>query len=149
VPLLVQHFIQIYAEKNAKGILGCSRRALEMLCDYSWPGNVRELENAIERAVVLSRESTLGEDDLPQEIRDAGAPGGERPGLTFSIGTPLHEIEQRVIMETLRQTRGDKRLAAKLLGIATRTIYRRLEAYGEASADDDDEPEAADDRGQE
>ncbi|HUS64471.1 MAG TPA: sigma-54 dependent transcriptional regulator [Kofleriaceae bacterium] len=133
VPLLAQHFIQLYAEKNGKTITGCSRRALDVMSDYAWPGNVRELENALERAVVLSRESSIGEDDLPREVREAagaavaGTTGGGGPALTFAIGTPLAEIEMRVINETLRQTKGDKRLAAKLLGIATRTIYRRLE----------------------
>ena len=142
IPLLVQHFIQLYAEKNGKPITGCSRRAIELLCDYPWPGNVRELENAIERAVVLSRESSIGEDDLPRDLCAAVTVGGgigavgASPSLSFPIGTPLAEIEMRVIHETLRQTKGDKRLAAKLLGIATRTIYRRLEAT--------DEPEAAD-----
>ena len=146
IPLLVQHFIQLYAEKNGKPITGCSRRAIELLSDYSWPGNVRELENAIERAVVLSRETGIGEDDLPRDLRAAvtsGASlsvGGGVPSLSFSIGTPLAEIEMRVIHETLRQTKGDKRLAAKLLGIATRTIYRRLEAT-DAEAEPEPEPE--------
>ena len=138
IPLLGQHFIQLYAEKNGKGITGCSRRALELLTDYSWPGNVRELENAIERAVVLSRESAIGEDDLPREVREAPAAGGVGgPALSFPIGTPLSEIEMRVIHETLRQTKGDKRLAAKLLGIATRTIYRRLEGRSDEDSDPD------------
>jgi two-component system response regulator HydG len=92
---------------------------------------VRELENAIERAVVLTRQHVIDEDALPREIRDAaigGGAGGASSGpLSFAVGTPLAEIEMRVIHETLRHTRGDKRLAAKLLGIATRTIYRRLE----------------------
>ena len=130
IPLLVQHFVQLYADKNGKSITGCSRRAVELLFDYAWPGNVRELENAIERAVVLSRASTIDEDDLPREVRDAVALGIDAPTLSFPIGTPLSEIEMRVIRETLRHTRGDKRLAAKLLGIATRTIYRRLESLG-------------------
>ena len=84
-----------------------------------------------ERAVVLTRanHTVIDEDALPREIRDAtpGAPGaGSATSLAFPIGTPLAEIEMRVIHETLRHTRGDKRLTAKLLGIATRTIYRRL-----------------------
>src|SRR5690606_9552488 len=90
--------------------------------------NVRELENAIERAVVLTRSEMLDAEDLPREIRDAAIDGTAAPGLSFPIGTPLAEIEMRVIRETLQHTRGDKRLAAKLLGIATRTIYRRLES---------------------
>jgi two-component system response regulator HydG len=129
VPLLVQHFVQVYAEKNGKLITGCSQAALDKLGDYAWPGNVRELENAIERAVVLTRSSVIDEEALPREVRDAAAVGGS--GLTFAIGTPLHDIEMRVIRETLRHTKGDKRLAAKLLGIATRTIYRRLAEVGE------------------
>jgi two-component system response regulator HydG len=133
IPLLAQHFVQVYAEKNGKAISGCSPTAIERLTEYGWPGNVRELENAIERAVVLTRanHTVIDEDALPREIRDAaaGAAGGSAASaLTFPIGMPLAEIEMRVIHETLRHTRGDKRLTAKLLGIATRTIYRRLEA---------------------
>jgi len=128
IPLLVQHFTRIYATKNGKDIDGCTQRALDLLSEYSWPGNVRELENAVERSVVLSRNPVIGEDDLPREIRDQEALGTQSRSLSFSIGTPLDEIEMRVIRETLRETRGDKRLAAKLLGIATRTIYRRLES---------------------
>jgi two-component system, NtrC family, response regulator HydG len=131
ISLLAQHFVQVYAEKNGKAISGCSPQALERLGEYGWPGNVRELENAIERAVVLTRagNTVIDEDALPREIRDGvpGQSGGSSSSLTFPIGMPLAEIEMRVIHETLRHTRGDKRLTAKLLGIATRTIYRRLE----------------------
>ena len=132
IPLLVQHFLHIYTEKNGKQISGCSRGALELLADYSWPGNVRELENAIERAVVLTRTPAIESEDLPREVQNALAGGRTAPGLTFEVGTPLADIEMRVIRETLRHTRGDKRLAAKLLGIATRTIYRRLESLSES-----------------
>jgi two-component system response regulator HydG len=136
VPLLVQHFLHLYAEKNGKQITGCTAGALEKLASYAWPGNVRELENAIERAVVLTRQHVIDEEALPREIRDAAIGGGAGSSgpLSFAVGTPLAEIEMRVIHETLRHTRGDKRLAAKLLGIATRTIYRRLE---EKHPDDD------------
>jgi two-component system response regulator HydG len=129
IPLLAQHFVEGYAEKNGKAIGGCSPTVLERLVEYGWPGNVRELENAIERAVVLTRAGNtwIEEDALPREIREVVAGGGaSATSLTFPIGMPLAEIEMRVIHETLRHTRGDKRLTAKLLGIATRTIYRRL-----------------------
>jgi two-component system, NtrC family, response regulator HydG len=143
VALLVQHFVQVYAEKNAKPITGCTAGALAKLADYPWPGNVRELENAIERAVVLTRSAMIDEDALPREIRDAeGAAVSGGSALSFPIGTPLADIEMRVIRETLRHTRGDKRLAAKLLGIATRTIYRRLE---EPNAEPGDAAEPGDD----
>ena len=131
IPLLVQHFIQVYAQKNGKAIGGCSPQALALLSDYTWPGNVRELENAVERAVVLSRSDVIDEQALPREVRESVANPRSGPPLSFAIGTPLADIEMRVIRETLRHTGGDKRLAAKLLGIATRTIYRRLEAAGD------------------
>jgi two-component system, NtrC family, response regulator HydG len=140
ISLLAQHFVQVYAEKNGKAITGLSPIALERLAEYGWPGNVRELENAIERAVVLTRagQTVIDEDALPREIRDATPGTASATSLTFPIGMPLAEIEMRVIHETLRHTRGDKRLTAKLLGIATRTIYRRLEQPG------DDTPEGED-----
>ncbi len=145
ISLLAQHFVQVYAEKNGKAISGCSPAAIERLSEYGWPGNVRELENAIERAVVLTRagNTVIDEDALPREIRDASPGTASATSLTFPIGMPLSEIEMRVIHETLRHTRGDKRLTAKLLGIATRTIYRRLEQSGEGSdpgEDHDEEP---------
>jgi two-component system response regulator HydG len=129
IPLLAQHFVHVYAEKNGKAISGCTPTAIERLTEYGWPGNVRELENAIERAVVLTRagQTVIDEEALPREIRDATPGTASASSLTFPIGMPLAEIEMRVIHETLRHTRGDKRLTAKLLGIATRTIYRRLE----------------------
>ncbi len=147
IPLLVQHFASVYAEKNAKPISGCTPAALGLLSEYRWPGNVRELENSIERAVVLTRSGVIDEEALPREIREAGPSGSSGSPLTFSLGTPLAEIEMRVIHETLRQTGGDKRLTAKLLGIATRTIYRRLEGKSGDEPDDGDEPGKAEPAG--
>jgi two-component system response regulator HydG len=126
VPLLADHFQRMYAARHGKPIEGIRDEAIELLGRYGWPGNVRELENAIERAVVLSRSSWIDIDDLPPELRDPQAGHGRQ--LSFSVGTPLEEVERRMIMETLKFTRGDKRLAADLLGIATRTIYRKLES---------------------
>jgi two-component system response regulator HydG len=128
VPLLVDHFVGLYAKKNGKARLNVARGALERMMDYAWPGNVRELENVIERAVVLSRGDTLAESDLPEAI--AKSQDSAPRALDFPIGTPLAEIELRAIRETLKHTKGDKSLAAQLLGISTRTIYRKLDEGG-------------------
>ncbi|MCC6997659.1 MAG: sigma-54-dependent Fis family transcriptional regulator [Deltaproteobacteria bacterium] len=139
VPLLVEHFLQVFRARNGKAIAGLSRGALDLLQSYDWPGNVRELENAIERAVVLCKGTSIDSDDLPLEVRGGGGAGlglGGASGarvISFPTGTPLEEIERRAIHETLKHAKGDKRLAAQLLGIATRTIYRKLEAEGIAS----------------
>ena len=124
VPLLVDHFLASFAHKNRKAVLAIPPEVMNKLLDYSWPGNVRELENAIERAVVLSRGDTLQLQDLPEAIAQSQPSVVE--ALTFPIGTPLDEVEHRLIRETLRHTAGDKALAAQLLGISTRTIYRKL-----------------------
>lgn len=123
VPLLAEHFLQVYNEKNSREIKGFSEAALESLGAYQWPGNVRELENVVERAVVLDRDSRIDTDDLPGHV----GPRDDSPRhLTIPLGTSLEEIEKLVLHETLKLTQGDKKLAAKLLGIATRTIYRKL-----------------------
>jgi two-component system response regulator HydG len=94
------------------------------MAGYSWPGNVRELENVVERAVVLCRSDTLRLEDLPDTI--AVSESSSDSTITFGVGTPLDEVERRLIRETLRHAKGDKSVAAQLLGISTRTIYRKL-----------------------
>jgi len=130
VPLLVDHFLGVYCAKNNRARLEAPREVLQVLMDYSWPGNVRELENVIERAVVLCRGDKLTKEDLPDSVREGSA--AEPSTLAFSVGTPLDEVERRLIRETLRHARGDKSVAAQLLGISTRTIYRKLGELGEA-----------------
>jgi DNA-binding NtrC family response regulator len=124
IPLLVDHFLGVYCTKNGRARLTIPSEVLRKLMDYSWPGNVRELENVVERAAVLCRAESVSLSDLP----DAVASATPRPPseLTFAIGTPLSEVEQRMIRDTLSHTGGDKSLAAQLLGISTRTIYRKL-----------------------
>lgn len=124
IPLLIDHFLTVYCEKNRRARLSIARDVQDRLIDYPWPGNVRELENAVERAVVLSRSDVLSLEDLPDVIAQSSEPPAE--AMTFPVGMPLDEVEQRLIRETLRHTKGDKTLAAQLLGISTRTIYRKL-----------------------
>ncbi|MBI2002747.1 MAG: sigma-54-dependent Fis family transcriptional regulator [candidate division NC10 bacterium] len=130
IPLLAQNFLGRFATKNGKTITGFTDEAMDLLQSHAWPGNVRELENVIERAVVLTRGSMISPADLPETL--AGEDQAARH-LVISIGTPLEEVEDRLIEETLRYARGDKTLAAKLLGIATRTIYRRMKGEPEPS----------------
>jgi two-component system response regulator HydG len=135
VPLLVDHFLGIYCRKNGRARLGVAPEVMAKLLDYAWPGNVRELENVIERAAVLCRGEALGLADLPDAIAHASAAAPSV--LQFPIGTPLAEVEMRLIRDTLRHTGGDKTLAAQLLGISTRTIYRKLEGGSRPDAEPD------------
>ena len=123
IPALVDHFIQKYRSKNRKPIRGITRQAMNMLERHPWPGNCRELENAIERAVVLARGDVIGPDDLPAPVRTQPA---QAKDMVVPIGTPMRDVQKRIIEETLKFANGDKTVAAGLLGIARRTISRRL-----------------------
>jgi len=129
VPLLATAFLRRFAERHARRVSAFTPAALATLEAAPWPGNVRELMHAVERAVILTRGEAVDVGDLPEGLRGAaaGAPAGGPASLTVPLGTTMDEVERLVIRETLRQTRGDKTLAAQLLGIAARTIYRKLD----------------------
>jgi two-component system, NtrC family, response regulator HydG len=130
IPLLADHFLSRYAQKNRRDPPTLSAEALAALVGYEWPGNIRELENVIERAVVLSPGRILDLAQLPEPLRrsDRGQVRREGSQLVVPVGSRLDQVEALLIRETLKETRGDKTLAAQLLGIAPRTIYRRLES---------------------
>jgi two-component system response regulator HydG len=128
---LASFFLRRVAEGLPKKVTGFSPAAAAALERYAWPGNVRELQHAVERAVILSRGEVLELADLPEAIRVAA--GGPEPApaaggtIAIPLGTPMEEVERLVIRRTLEQTKGDKNLAAQILGIAARTIYRKLD----------------------
>lgn len=121
---LAQLFLSRAAKRTSRDSLRIDPAAAQLLLTYDWPGNVRELENVIERAAVLCRSEALGLSDLPDAVAQAAA--APPSAVQFPIGTPLEEVERRLIRDTLAHTGGDKSLAAQLLGISTRTIYRKL-----------------------
>ncbi len=129
IRVLAQHFQRVYAAKNNRTLEGFTDEAIRRLEAYAWPGNVRELENVIERGVVLARAALMEVSELPEEI--AGATPLPEGVLSVRIGTPLAEVEARLLEETLRATKGNKTLTAKLLGIDPRTVSRKLERQDE------------------
>jgi two-component system, NtrC family, response regulator HydG len=138
IPLLVDHFIQRYSRRNHRPIAGITREAMDRLMAYAWPGNVRELENTIERAIVLTRDSTIGVEALPPAIIATPASSSY---VMVPIGMKLQDVERKLIDETLKHADGNRELAAKLLGIASRTIYRKLGPREPGAADESaDEP---------
>jgi len=112
-------------------VKGISQKAMNLLTDYEWTGNVRELENTIESVLVINSPGVIDVQHLSQEIRDVK----ERPEMIpIKIGTPLEEVEKEVLVQTLRATKGNKRKAARLLGINVRTIHRKIEEMEESWA---------------
>ncbi|NPU83415.1 MAG: sigma-54-dependent Fis family transcriptional regulator [Syntrophaceae bacterium] len=133
IPLLAQHFLAQFAEKNRKGIKGFTPRAMDGLLRHEWPGNVRELMNAVERGVVMARSEWLGEEDLALTLPDGTSPVSPEPseetGLTVE-GTSLDELERAAILKTLEGAGGNKSEAARRLGITRRTLHKKLKQYG-------------------
>ena len=126
---LAQHFIRKYSAKNGKAEKPLSGQTLAVLEAQPWPGNVRELEKAVERAVILAN----GEELLPGDFFETpplppSAQEASKGEIRIPFGTTLEEVERLVMKETLRRTAGDKRLAAQILGIAARTIYRKADS---------------------
>ena len=126
VLLLAQHFVRTFATQSAKPITGITNAAAAKLLAYAWPGNVRELRNSIERAVALTRFEQLTVEDLPERVQTyrqseiviAAEDPGELP--------PLEEVERRYILRVLDSVGGNKALAARILGLDRKTLYRRL-----------------------
>jgi two-component system NtrC family response regulator/two-component system response regulator HydG len=133
IPLLAHHFLKKFAEANGKAISGFSDEVLALLLAHSWPGNVRELENALERAVVLSNESTLGRAHFPTLRKSAGeAPraAAPSPGLGVRIpGSTLADLEREAILRTLEAVGGSTSKAASILDISARKIQYKLKEY--------------------
>lgn len=132
IPLLANYFLRLYSTKNDKKIEGVSKETIDIMTKYAWPGNVRELENTVERAVVLTRNTVISPSDLPEDILHSVidtediATGGRV--LNIPIGKlPLKDIEKMVMEETLRQSKGNKNIASRILGISTRTLYRKID----------------------
>ena len=134
IRVLAQHFLRVYAAKNNRRLEGFTDDAIRRLEAYAWPGNVRELENVIERGVVLAQGALMDVTDLPPEI--AGATPLPEGVLSIRIGTPLAEVEARLLEETLRATKGNKTLTAKLLGIDPTTVLRKLKRQDEQGEGD-------------
>ena len=121
IPLLALHFIELYNKQTKKGLKGISREAMNVLVEHDWPGNVRELENAIERAVIVAEGEFLMPGDLLKTLSEE-APSLIKKGA--KVHRSLEEIKTEYILEILKETNGNKRIAAEILKINPRTLYR-------------------------
>lgn len=128
VPLLVGHYLARLREKLNMSELQISSGGLSLLQAHHWPGNVRELFNALERAVALSQGHTLESSDFVLNPKPPPATAAAEGALIFELGTSLEEVERRMIRAAMDACRGDKEKAAAMLGLSTRTIYRKLES---------------------
>jgi len=133
IPLLARAFLREFSQENNKPVTTLTAEATELLLTYRWPGNVRELRTAIEHAVVLCRGDRVTARDLPQWLR-AGA-AETTPALGSKTAPHADELsvkaaEKQLIVRALKETKGNRALASRRLGISRRNLYRKLAQYG-------------------
>jgi len=124
IPPLAEMFLSRHTREHTRPITGFDGAAMRRLLAYAWPGNVRELSNVIERATIACAGATITVADLPMEI--AGAAAVEEGGHQEAMAT----FERALIRSTLGRASGDRREAARVLGLSLATLYRRLEKLG-------------------
>lgn len=130
IPLLAQHFLEMFSTKNRKEIKGFTAAAMDVLIRYDWPGNVRELMNAVERSVVLARSKYLDDEDFtiiqsPWGKNEKTLPAFDKKDTIMS----LEEVEKNAILNMLESTSGNKSEAARRLGITRKTLHKKLKKY--------------------
>ncbi len=121
IPLLAHHFLELCNKETRKGLKGISREAMTLLMEHDWPGNVRELENVIERAAIIAEQEYLLPHDLPQNLLEDSLDLVKKAAKTRKS---LDEIKAEYILEILNETSGNKRIAAEILKVNPRTLYR-------------------------
>ena len=125
IPLLISHFLEMYNERNKRHVEGFSPRAKAAMLAYDWPGNIRELGNCVESTVVLATNKIIDLDDLPAFVRNASS--GER--VVLAVGTSMYQAEKELILATIAYSGGDKSKAADILGMARKTLHRKVQEY--------------------
>jgi DNA-binding NtrC family response regulator len=145
VPLLLTHFLQIFAEENGLPPLTLEPGAIRTLQAYAWPGNIRELRNFAENAVVLHRGGKLTEYDLEPRFRGAVPAAGSADGSAGGAGQvadlapsslSVEENEKRLLREALIKARGNRTKAAELMGVSRRTLHRKIAQWPELDVTD-------------
>ena len=137
IALLASHFLRRFSKETWREILGFTDAALAALQRYPWPGNVRELENAVERAVVLSRRPQIDFADLPEtvQLHEVPIPAGRLPGQedfcdrAMPLQVALEGPERRIIEAALRRNDWNRQATAAELDINRTTLYKKMRKY--------------------
>jgi len=131
IPLLAEHFLSRYRQQLRKEVLDLTPEAVSALRRYTWPGNVRELENAIERAVVLTKGRHIAPDDLPPTVVEGAAAAPAQPsGEVAPLKQALEGPERRIIEAALAAHHWNRQLTAEALQINRTTLYKKMKRYG-------------------
>jgi DNA-binding NtrC family response regulator len=132
IPLLAQHYLDEFREQTGKNVTGFTAEAMQTLTRYPWPGNVRELVNVIERAIVLTKHSVIGIEDLPENIRRGGMiPESLQPCAGGAhLKAALAHPERQILIDALENNGWNRQNTADMLGINRTTLYKKMKKYG-------------------
>ena len=125
VMLLANHFLKIFSGQHNKQIKGFSVAAMELVLKYPFPGNVRELENAVERAVVMGKGDEVQPWDLPEEIHSDTLKAINEIENYENLSKAIKDFERQYIIKALDETKGNRSLAAKMLGVSRKTLWEK------------------------
>ncbi len=128
IPALIEHFLKKHQAAYNSPIRSTDPVALEVLSKYPWPGNVRELENLVEMILAYGKSPTIRVADLPERITEAAAPQ-RKPTIGDEDVFTLKEAERKLIVNALSKSKGNKSLAAQMLGISRKSLYKKLVDY--------------------
>ncbi len=132
IPVLTAHFLERHGNGHK-----VNDEVIQRLCEYEWPGNVRELEHTVQKIVAMTTGPWICKTDLPDSMMKANPSDSATPDAFLNFGenhidnvTPLEQLEKAEILKAIRVTKGDRTLAANMLGIGRTTLYRKLKEYG-------------------
>jgi DNA-binding NtrC family response regulator len=124
---LANSFLKKFSAQASRDIRGFKPDAVERLTNFDWPGNIRQLQNEIQRAVLLSEGNEVAMSDLSVAANRSGSISGEENDTSFTL---LEGVERNAIIQTLKESNGNKLETAKRLGIGRQTLYNKIKAYG-------------------
>lgn len=130
IPVLIDHYINMFSIKYRKNQKIFNRESMDKLMSYSWPGNIRELRNVIERLVVIVEEDVIDVEHLPLNISHYEKPAYSNGSLTIPLGTSIEDVEKKLIHHTLTSVGNNKSEAARILGFSRQTLHNKLNDYG-------------------
>jgi DNA-binding NtrC family response regulator len=135
IPLLGMYFLKRYSKEMGKEVHGFSSDTLKTLTAYHWPGNIRELENEVKRAIVLATSTEIRVQDLSESILEERlavpeSESGKKSGDKQSLKDRVTNLEIQMIRDAMTQTEGDRRRAARILGLSHQGLLNKLKRYG-------------------
>ena len=129
ISLLADHFLSMYSKVHKKNVSSISPEVIEQLINYSWPGNVRELEKVIERGVVLAKGPMIHTEQIPEEIGEVESASGHQDFMRHTLSESVEILETKMIKDILDKASGNRKKAAKMLGISLRSLQYKIKKY--------------------